>query len=152
MVKRLRLAAALAWLALASVGLPGCAYRMPAAAAPSLPRLRLAAQSPRQYVVRLETGGIKDYPVPADGRVTLEVPGARPRCQVYLFNWIRVGGGADPSKLWRIEARTSQFVAVIGRLPPKAQGNRYVFWCLFRGGRNRWWVGGEYRLAAYGAN
>jgi hypothetical protein len=103
MVKRLRLAAALAWLALASVGLPGCAYRMPAAAAPSLPRLRLAAQSPRQYVVRLETGGIKDYPVPADGRVTLEVPGARPRCQVYLFNWIRVGGGADPSKLWRIE-------------------------------------------------
>lgn len=103
MVKRLRLVAALAWLGCVSVGVSGCAYRMPAASAPSLPGLRLAAQSPQRYVVRLETGGIKDYPVPPDGRVTLEVPVYRRRCQVYLFNWIRVGGGTDPLKLWRIE-------------------------------------------------
>jgi hypothetical protein len=76
---------------------------MPAAAAPSLPGLRLAADSPRRYAVRLETGGIEDYPVPADGQLRLEVPGFRRRCQVYLFDWIRIGGGADRLKTWRIE-------------------------------------------------
>jgi hypothetical protein len=91
------------WLALVSVGVSVCANRMPAAAAPSLPGLRLVADSPRRYVVRLETGGVKDYPVPAAGRLRLEVPGFRRRCQVYLFDWIRIGGGADPLKTWRIE-------------------------------------------------
>lgn len=105
-------------LALASAALAGlsaCAYRLPPMTPPSLPGLQLAAPSPERYVVRLKTGGVKDYAVPPDGSLTLEVPGYGYRCRVYLFNWIRVGGGADPLKAWRVEAMAGG--KSVGKLP-----------------------------------
>lgn len=38
----------------------------------------------------------REYPVPTDGRVALDVPGYRGACSVYLFNKIRIRRGANP--------------------------------------------------------
>ena len=76
--------------------LPGCAYRLPAARLPSQQRLRVVANSPEHYVLRLRIRESHEYRVPSDGRVTLDIPGYRAACSVYLFGVIRVQRGASP--------------------------------------------------------
>jgi len=51
-------------------------------------------------------------------------------------------------KIWRIEARTPEFVAVIARLPLSTNSESYVFYSVFRG-TNKWWAGSAYRLSNY---
>ena len=46
-------------------------------------------------------------------------------------------------KIWKLEARTHGFVAVIGRSRRDEQPRPYVFWSVFRG-TNNWRVEGEY--------
>jgi hypothetical protein len=71
---KLLLMATALWIALS---LLGCVYRMPVGSLPSQQRFR-------------------DYEAPADGQITVSVPGFRPGCSVYLFDTIRVRSGADP--------------------------------------------------------
>jgi len=63
---------------------------------PSQHRLKLVAKSPELFAVRLQIGDTREYQVPADGRVTLDVPAYRSECSVFLFDRIRVRGGESP--------------------------------------------------------
>jgi hypothetical protein len=53
----------------------------------------------------------------------------------------RLGQGSP--RIWKIEARTYGFVAVIGRSPKDEVPRPYVFWGVFRG-TNDWHVENEY--------
>jgi hypothetical protein len=74
----------------------GCAYRLPVAAMPSTQNLKLVASAPKGYVLRLRIREPHEYRVPEDGRVTLDIPGYRAACSVYLFDRIRIRRGANP--------------------------------------------------------
>jgi len=73
-----------------------CAYRRTAPTLPSRQRLRVAVASPEAYDLRLRIGEPRDYRVPADGRVTLDVPSYRAGCSVYLFDKLRIRGEDNP--------------------------------------------------------
>jgi hypothetical protein len=74
----------------------GCVYRLPPATLPSQHRLKVVSNSPEVYSLRLRTREPHDYRVPTDGRVTLDLPGSRDGCSVYLFDRIRIRSGASP--------------------------------------------------------
>ena len=79
--------------------LPACTYRL--YMVPRSQRLiRILADSPEKYSVQVNTGTVKEYDVPRDGRITVEIPAYRPPCGVYLFNAIKVGGYGDPLNNW----------------------------------------------------
>lgn len=63
---------------------------------PSQQRLKVVANLPDAYVLRLRIRDSRDYQVPGDGRVTLDVPGYRAGCSVYLFDKLRIQSGANP--------------------------------------------------------
>jgi hypothetical protein len=84
-----------------------CAYRLPAPRPPGHYRLRLVDMSPERFVLRTPTMNTKEYQVPADGRVTLDVPRSRRGCSVYLFNWIRVSSGYDPFAAKTVDLSTA---------------------------------------------
>ena len=89
-------------VSLVTLALGGCAYRLPAPTPPTQDRIRVVATVPGQYVLRVQTGTVTDIPVPADGRVTVNVPAYHMPCEVYLFNEIRVGGNDDPLQRWKL--------------------------------------------------
>jgi hypothetical protein len=74
----------------------GCAYRLPAYNVPSQQRLMIVASSPERYVVRIQAYNITEFPVASDGRVTIDIPTLPRGCGVYLFDRIRISGGAQP--------------------------------------------------------
>ena len=77
--------------------LVGCVLRMPPAVMASQQGIRVVSRSPESYVLRLQIyGPPRDYHVPGDGRVTLDIPGYRAACREYLFGKVRVKHGADP--------------------------------------------------------
>lgn len=78
----------------------GCAYRLYAAVPPSHGLIRVVADSPEQYSVEVSTRSVKQYEVPHDGRVAIDIPSYRFPCGVYLFDAIKVGGYSDPLKNW----------------------------------------------------
>jgi hypothetical protein len=80
--------------------LAGCAYRLPAIAPPSQELIRIVANAPEQYTVQVNTGTVREYDVPHDGRIKVGIPSYRPSCGVYLFNAIKVGGYVDPLNSW----------------------------------------------------
>lgn len=80
----------------------GCAYRLYVATPPSHGLIRIVADSPEQYSVQVNTETVKQYDVPHDGRITVDIPSYRPPCGVYLFNAIKVGGDGDPLKTWTV--------------------------------------------------
>lgn len=82
--------------------LGSCAYRLPAGAPPSHGLVRIVADSPEQYSVQVNTGTVKQYDVPHDGRIAIDIPSYRLPCEVYLFNAIKVGGDGDPLKTWTV--------------------------------------------------
>lgn len=86
----------------AALTLAGCAYRLPVATPPSHRLIRIVADSPEQYSVQVNTGSVKQYDVPPDGRIKIEIPSYRPTCGVYLFDAIKVGGYSDPLKSWTV--------------------------------------------------
>lgn len=80
----------------------GCAYRLYVGTPPSHGLILIAAASPEQYSVQVNTGTVKQYDVPHDGRIAIDIPSYRPPCGVYLFNTIKVGWGGDPLKSWTV--------------------------------------------------
>ena len=80
--------------------LSGCSYALPAFTPSAAERVRVVAKSPRLLVVHVDVGHRTDYPVPADGRLTVGIPAYRRGCSVYLFNEVKVSNGADPLKTW----------------------------------------------------
>ncbi len=80
----------------------GCSYALPMATPPSAERVRILAKSPQLLVIHVDIGHVVDYPVPADGRLTLGVPAYRRSYSVYLFNEVKVSDGADPLKSWTV--------------------------------------------------
>jgi hypothetical protein len=53
--------------------------------------------------------------------------------------------GRSNSKIFKMEARNQEFVAVFGRSTADAQAHRYIFWCVFRE-TNGWRAEAEYHL------
>jgi hypothetical protein len=97
---QLRNCAVKVFLISAVLTLAGCAYRLPTIAPPSQQLVRIVAMVPEQYTVQVNTGTVKEYDVPHDGRIKVEIPSYRPNCGVYLFNAIKVRGDGDPLKSW----------------------------------------------------
>jgi hypothetical protein len=83
------------------VALSGCAYRLPGSVPLSQEQIKVIAKSPSSLTIHINTGEASARRVPADGRITVNVPAFRPSCGVYLFDWIRVGG-SDPLRDWTI--------------------------------------------------
>jgi hypothetical protein len=86
-----------------SLTLTACAYRLPVATLPSQYRLKLVTKSPELFIVKLNIGDPREYHVLGDGRVTLDVPGYRNGCSVYLFDRIRVRRAASPLRAKSVE-------------------------------------------------
>src|ERR1700726_5311387 len=86
----------------AALTLASCAYRLPAFAPPSQGLIRIVGDAPEQYSVQVNTGTVKEYDVPHDGRIKVGIPAYRPSCGVYLFNAMKVGGADDPLGTWAI--------------------------------------------------
>src|SRR6476620_11844455 len=83
----------------------GCAYALQPVILPSQYRLKVAANTPTRYSVRLRVPTPHEYPVPADGRVTLDIPAYRPGCKVYIFGGIKIGGASDPFTARAVDLR-----------------------------------------------
>jgi hypothetical protein len=93
------------WAITVSLGSPilfltGCAYRLPPITPASQELIHIVADAPEQYTVHVDTGTIRDFDVPHDGRIKIGVPPYRLTCGVYLFDAIKVGGYADPLNDW----------------------------------------------------
>ena len=82
--------------ALGSAVLSGCAFRLPVFNVPSQQRLVIVGRSPERYVVCVQASEIGEFPVAADGRVTIDVPRLPRACSVYLFDRIRISRGIQP--------------------------------------------------------
>jgi hypothetical protein len=76
--------------------LAGCAYALHPVTLPTQVRLKVIAKSPEAYGVHLRINGAHDYRVPADGRLTLDVPAYRAPCTVYLFGMFKLPNHLDP--------------------------------------------------------
>lgn len=83
-----------------AIALGGCAYGLPPVIPPSEELIRIVANAPEQYTVQVNTGVVRDYEVPQDGRIKIGIPAYRPSCSVYLFNAIKVRGYGEPLKSW----------------------------------------------------
>jgi hypothetical protein len=68
--------------------LTGCAYELHPYNTPSSQKLRVRASSPERYI--LCVAGEHQYFIPADGRITFEVPSLPRGCAVYLFGVVKV--------------------------------------------------------------
>jgi len=82
------------------LALTSCVYRLPVVTPPSQGLVRIVANAPEHYVVRVNTERVREYEVPHDGRIRVGIPAYQPSCGVYLFNVIKVGGYSDPVKTW----------------------------------------------------
>jgi len=83
-------------------GMTGCAYRLQLPEPPSEIRVHIIAPAPQEYRATIETGSNAELKVPADGRLTIDIPGHGRACRVYLFNKIRIGREADPLSEWHL--------------------------------------------------
>jgi len=112
--------------------LTSCAYRLPASNFPSEQRLRLIAQSPQQYVIRVDAYQVSEHVVACDGRVTVPVPRLPRACGVYLFDHIKISGGTVPSKTRAIQVVAAGKVKrklsldEVSQLPLDPEGFRLV--------------------------
>jgi hypothetical protein len=76
--------------------LTGCGYALHTVRPAAQIRLKIVAASPEGYRLRLRIREPREYAVPADGRVTLDVPAYRPPCTLYLFGRLAVPNHSDP--------------------------------------------------------
>jgi hypothetical protein len=84
----------------AVLALAGCAYRLPPVTPASQELIHIVANAPEQYAVEVNTGTVREYDVPNDGRIKIGIPPYRLNCGVYLFDAIKVGGYGDPLNNW----------------------------------------------------
>jgi hypothetical protein len=87
-------------LSVAVLPLAGCAYRLPTITPAYQELIHVVANAPEQYAVEVNTGTVRKYDVPQDGRIKVGIPPYRPSCGVYLFDAIKVGGYRDPLNDW----------------------------------------------------
>lgn len=80
--------------------LVGCAYRLPTVTPASQELIHIVSNAPEQYAVEVNTGDVREYDVPHDGRIKIGIPPFRRSCGVYLFNAIKVRGYGDPLNEW----------------------------------------------------
>jgi len=71
----------------------GCACHLYPYNTPSQHKLRVQADSPASYVIRVADE--QAYPVAPDGRVTFDVPSLPRGCNVYLFDVIKISDGSS---------------------------------------------------------
>jgi hypothetical protein len=115
-------------IALASIVLSACAYRLPVSNAPAQWHLLIVATSPERYVVRVHADHVAEFPVASDGRVTIDVPRLPRACSTYLFNRIRISGGLQPlteKSVHLIDSgnlKTRLSLGEIAKLPSDASG------------------------------
>ena len=83
-----------------SLSLTGCAYRLPPFTPASQELIHIVANASEQYAVEVNTGTVREYQVPQDGRIKVGIPPYRLSCGVYLFDAIKVGGYGDPLNDW----------------------------------------------------
>ena len=108
--------------------LAGCACSLPAPRLASQQRLRVVSPSPENFVLRLRIREPRDYRVPTDGRVTLDIPAYRAGCSEYLFGKLRIQRGADPFTAKNIDVAISGKITrqlslkEISALPTDAEG------------------------------
>jgi hypothetical protein len=86
----------LSLLLLLASTLVGCAYGLPPVTLPTQIRLKIITKSPDAYDARLRIVEPHEYSVPADGRVTLDVPAYRAGCNIYLFGKVKMPNHSDP--------------------------------------------------------
>jgi hypothetical protein len=89
-------------LAVAVLPPTGCAYRLPPITPASQELIHVVANASEQYAVEVNTGTVRKYDVPEDGRIKVGIPPYHRPCGVYLFDAIKVGGYADPFSVWTI--------------------------------------------------
>ena len=71
----------------------GCAYSLHPYNTPNVQSVKIVANDPQQYIVRVDDklgNEQKDYPVGADGSVSFSVPRLPNGCATYLFGVIKV--------------------------------------------------------------
>jgi hypothetical protein len=64
--------------------------------------IHVVANASEQYALEVNTGTLRKYDVPEDGRIKVGIPSYRLPCGVYVFDAIKVGGYADPLSDWTI--------------------------------------------------
>jgi len=94
--KSVKRQAPFAFVCALTFSLGGCAYRLHPPSLPYQQHLKVVADAPETYVLRLRVRESIDYKTPQDGRVTFEIPAYRAGCSVYLFDKIRVRSGGNP--------------------------------------------------------
>ncbi|HEY1172608.1 MAG TPA: hypothetical protein VGH19_14655 [Verrucomicrobiae bacterium] len=72
--------------------LTGCAYALRTGNPPSHQKLSLHTTSPTNYLVRV--ADTNDFPVAADGRVTIDVPTLPRGCDTYALGFIKISDGS----------------------------------------------------------
>jgi len=109
----------------------GCSYALPFPNPPSQERVRVFAVSPERYTLRLTSSRSQDFPVPPDGRVTLEVPAFRRGCTVHFLG-VKTSDGYDPLKQWTLTVNTAGkttgglTLRQVAKLPTDADGFRLL--------------------------
>lgn len=105
--------------------LTGCALALRPYNAPSTQKLYVQAPRPPEYVVRVADA--ESFHVPADGRVTFDVPRLQRGCDAYLFGVLKVRDGSPENllaihvlKAGRVARKLS--LAELGKLPVDAEG------------------------------
>jgi hypothetical protein len=113
------------------VGSVGCSYALSYPSPPSQERVRVLAASPERYVLRLTSSRSQDFPVPPDGKVTLDVPSFLRGCTVHFLG-IKTSDGYDPLKKWTLTANAagknmvSLTLSQVSKLPTDADGFRLL--------------------------
>jgi len=112
-------------LAVFTASLTACTLRLYAPVPPSEEQVKVVAKNPHRYVLHIEervstvakserndAPGIHvthaaNYEIPKNGLLSIRVPSYRPYCGVYLFNFIKVGGGGDDAlKFWQVSVQS----------------------------------------------
>jgi hypothetical protein len=76
--------------------LAGCAYALHPVTPPAQVNVKVVANSPEDYRVRLRVNDPHEYRVPADGRMTLDIPAYRAGCSASLFGIVNLPNRSDP--------------------------------------------------------
>jgi len=109
----------------------GCVYRLQPVQFQSQQRLRIVTASPGTFTIHTGFLHPKDYRVPSDGKVTLDVPAYRRSCGPYLLG-IEVGRSKDTFTSKTIEIsgvgrRVQKFsLKELERLPADSEGYRML--------------------------
>lgn len=109
--------------------LAGCVYALRPYNQPSQEKIRVQSPVPQKYT--LQVANTTNYPVAADGRVTIDVPQLQRGCATYLFGVVKVKDGSPynfPAIHLNISGRTIRKLSLndLAKLPVDEQGYHLV--------------------------